>query len=512
MSTAVLGFGHRASVLLLAALLAVGPVVAQDPAVPRRVTQVENALLPAFITANTQPMRLADRMQHYQVPGLSVAVVDKGQLVWAQAWGVAQAGQPLRTDTRLQAASISKAVSAVAALRLVQAGVLNLDVDINTQLRSWQIPPGAQTADKPVTLRRVLSHSAGLTVDGFRGYVPGSAIPTTVQVLNGAPPANSEPVRVDVAPGTAWRYSGGGFTVMQQLMEDVSGLGFAELMQKEVLTPAGMSRSSFVLTADELAQAAVGHQKGQPINGLRVLHPELAAAGLWTTPSDMARLTVALLNTLANRPPALLPAARLQEALSPQFGPSGLGFRLEGQAGERFGHNGGNVGFESRWLADRQDGGRAVVVMANANGAMPLMLEVIRAIAQVHGWADWQAPTQAQLVARAKSTPLFVRGNFNDWSLNAPMQRLPRDRFMATVMAPAGRLEFKLAAADWAVMDLGLASDRATTATFLPLTVAGANVSFDVKVAGPVQIELDLRHPAGPRVQISTPTTGRARP
>jgi hypothetical protein len=140
--------------------------------------------------------------------------------------------------------------------------------------------------------------------------------------------------------------------------------------------------------------------------------------------------------------------------------------------------------------------------MANANGAMPLMLKVIRAIAQVHGWADWQAPTQAQLLARAKNTPLFVRGNFNDWGLTAPMQRLPRDRFVATVMAPAGRLEFKLAAADWAVLDLGLATDRASVATFLPLTVAGSNVLFDVKTAGPVQVEMDMRHPSGPRVQV----------
>jgi CubicO group peptidase (beta-lactamase class C family) len=261
--------------------------VAQEPTVKRQMAQVENTLLPAFVTATTKPMRLADRMQHYSVPGLSVAVVDRGQLVWAQAWGVVQVGQSARLipDTRMQAASIRKAVAAVGALRAVDKGRLALDVDLNSQLRSWQIPPGAQSVDQPVTLRRVLSHSAGLTVSGFMGYVPGTPVPSTLQVLEGVSPANSAPVRVDISPGREWRYSGGGFVVLQQLLEDVSGLSFEAFMQREVLAPAGMRHSSFALAPDALAQAAVGHDQGVAIAGLRAVHPELAAAGLWATPS-----------------------------------------------------------------------------------------------------------------------------------------------------------------------------------------------------------------------------------
>jgi CubicO group peptidase (beta-lactamase class C family) len=490
-------------------LLMVGPsclaAQAQQANTSQRIAQVERGLLPPFVAANTRPMRLDDRMRHYQVPGLSVAVVDNGQLVWTQAWGVAQVGRRMDTQTLMQAASISKAVSAVAALRLVEAGKLGLDVDVNTQLRSWQIPPGAQTADKPVTLRRLLSHSAGFTVSGFRGYVPGSAVPTVLQVLNGLPPANSDPVRVDIAPGSEWRYSGGGFTVLQQLMVDVSGQPFAELMQKEVLTPAGMTHSSFALPADKLAQAATGHQNGQAIAGLRAVHPELAAAGLWTTPSDLALLTVALLHSLNGQAPQLLPALRLQEALSPQFGPSGLGFVLEGKdtsAGKDFGHNGSNAGFESRWLASRQDGGRAVVVMANANGAMPLMLEVIRAIAQAHGWADWQAPTQAQLNAKLESTPLFLRGSMNDWGLSQPMQRVGPDRYVVEVSLPAGPFEYKLATEDWGDVDLGADKDRKSNSALTALTLQGANVSFDAKEAGRYRFELDTRAVGGPRVRV----------
>jgi CubicO group peptidase (beta-lactamase class C family) len=495
----------RAGLVLLMMGLCSFSAQAQPPDAAQRIAQVERGLLPAFVAANTRPMRLDDRMRHYQVPGLSVAVVDHGQLVWAQAWGVAQFGRRMDTQTLMQAASISKAVSALAALRLVEAGKLGLDVDINTQLRSWQIPPGAQTVDKPVTLRRLLSHSAGFTVSGFRGYAPGNAVPTVLQVLDGLPPANSDPVRVDITPGSEWRYSGGGFTVLQQLMVDVSGQPFADLMQKEVLAPASMMQSSFALPADKLAAAAVGHQEGKAITGLRAVHPELAAAGLWTTPSDLAQLTVALLRSLKGQAPQLLPAARLQEALSPRFGPSGLGFVLEGKdsgKGKDFGHNGSNAGFESRWLASRQDGGRAVVVMANANGAMPLMLEVIRAIAQAHGWADWQAPTQAQLSAKLKNTPLFLRGSMNDWGLSQPMQRVGPDRYVVEVSLPAGPFEYKLATEDWGDVDLGADKDRKFNAAHTALTLQGTNVSFDAKEAGRYRFELDTRAVGGPRVRV----------
>jgi CubicO group peptidase (beta-lactamase class C family) len=349
--------------LIVLACLAGTAQAQTDP----RATQVEHGLLPAVLTPRTVPMDLLVRMRQLQVPGLSLAVVDHGQLAWAHAWGMAQAGQAMRTDTLLQAASISKALTSVAALQLVEQGRLGLDSDINPALRSWQIPPGAQTVDKPVTLRRLLSHSAGFSVSGFQGYSVGTPLPTLLQVLDGQPPANSAPVRVEIPPGTEWRYSGGGFTVLQQLLQDVSGEGFAPLLQQAVLTPAGMTRSSFEVPAEH----AVGHQQGQPIAGCYRLHPELAAAGLWTSPSDLARFSIAL--------PHLLTSAMLKAALSPQFDQSGLGFVLD-PANGRFGHDGSNRGFESRWLADAKDGGRAVIVMANANGTRTLMNEVIRAM------------------------------------------------------------------------------------------------------------------------------------
>ncbi len=501
-----------------------------------RIAQVQNNLLPAFVTPQTQPMQMADRMRHYGVPGISVAVVQNGQLLWSHAWGVADVatGRPLTPSTPMQAASISKAVAAVGALRLVQDQRLVLDQDVATQLRSWQLPPGEQSAEHPVTLRRLLSHGAGLGVSGFAGYVPGAPVPTTLQVLDGLAPANSAAVRVQHRPGSRWEYSGGGYVVLQQLMEDMTGEPFAAWMQREVLARAGMASSSFVAPqGPALATVAVGHQKKLPIansetsstsaatptpvpiTGQHRLHPELAAAGLWTTPSDLARLTLALQRSASPQGPApqLLQAATMAQALQPQQGTSGLGFVLQGTPvvdntgagpGQRFGHDGSNQGFESRWLADRQ---RGVVVMTNSNGAMPLMIEVIYAIAQVHGWADWQALNPAGLQERLQANPVFLRGSMNQWGLSAPLRRTGALTYTADLALPAGRTEYKVAAADWAAVDLGQAQAAAApgmaaaqhTTSLVP---AGPNLVLMVDRPGRYRFELDATGENGPVVRV----------
>lgn len=473
------------------------PMAAADA----RIRQVENGLLPAVVTPRTAPMTLAERMRQLQVPGLSVAVVDHGQLAWAHAWGLARPGQPMTPDTLLQAASISKPVAAVAALQLVAQGRLALDSDLNASLRGWQVPAGAQTSERPVTLRRLLSHSAGFTVAGFDGYAVGTPVPTLAQVLDGLPPANSAAVRVDIAPGTQWRYAGGGYVVLQQLLQDVSGQAFAPLMQQAVLGPAGMTHSFFApaggLTPAQAAAAADGHQNGRPLPGGHRIHPELAAAGLWTTPGDLARFSLAL--------PRLLGAPMRAEALKPQFDDSGLGFVVDAATG-RHGHDGSNAGFESRWLADDQDGGRAVVIMANANGTRRLMDEVIRAIAVAQGWTSWMPPTHAALVARIRSTPVFVRGSLNDWSTRLALLEVAPLRYAATTAAvlPAGRIEFKLASADWQAVDLG-ADDDAPVALNAPaaLRMGGGNLRLEVAEAGRYRFELDATDDSQARLRVT---------
>jgi CubicO group peptidase (beta-lactamase class C family) len=184
-------------------------------AVEARIARVESGLLPPIVVAGrpVPPMTLSARMAGLKVPGVSIAVINDGAVEWAKGYGVVEAGttNPVTSRTLFQAASISKPVAALAALRLVEQGKLALDEDVNAKLTSWKVPENEFTKTEKVTLRRLLSHTAGLTVHGFSGYPAGTPVPTLVQVLDGAKPANSAAVRVDVVPGTIMRYSGGGF-------------------------------------------------------------------------------------------------------------------------------------------------------------------------------------------------------------------------------------------------------------------------------------------------------------
>ncbi|WP_281388914.1 serine hydrolase domain-containing protein [Kribbella qitaiheensis] len=230
-------------------------------------------------------------LAEFQVPGISWAVIEGGEIVDRGSAGWVEAGRadPVTDRTLFQACSISKPIAVFAMLRLVDQGVLDLDEDVNRRLKSWQVP---QTGDwQPVvTLRHLVSHSAGLTVHGFPGYPYGEKLPTARQILDGVPPATNFGVRVDTVPGTQFRYSGGGTVVVQQLLEDVTGRPFRQLLQELVLAPLGMADSDYAqpLPEDRHSQAAVAHNGvGQPIEGRWHSYPELAAAGLWTTPSDL---------------------------------------------------------------------------------------------------------------------------------------------------------------------------------------------------------------------------------
>src|SRR5262249_52896144 len=159
------------------------------------------------------------RMAHYHVPGLSIACIHNGTVEWTQAFGVVRVGgAPVTPDTLFQAGSISKSLTALAVLRLVEQGKLNLDTDVSQYLRSWKIPTNNFTKQKKVTLRELLSHTAGATIHGFHGYTAGQTVPTLVQVLNGEKPANSAPVTIDFVPGTNFRYAGGGYAIVQQIL------------------------------------------------------------------------------------------------------------------------------------------------------------------------------------------------------------------------------------------------------------------------------------------------------
>lgn len=343
-------------------------------------------------------MTILDRMAHHKVPGVSIALIENGEIAWAKSWGVCDVDgkEPVTTDTLFQAASMSKPVAAFAAMRMVGKGELSLTSSINDHLTSWQLPENEFTKKEAVTLERLLSHTAGTTVHGFLGYADHESQPKAVEVLKGSDLANSDPVVVDLMPGSQWRYSGGGYTVIQQAMEDTSETDFAELMEQLVLQPAGMSSSTFEqpLPKSLRYKATSGHlANGQVMPQKFNSYAELAAAGLWCTPIDLAKLSLAVMRCWHGEQDALLSPALTKKYLTKQKsgseGPWGLGFGLYEDKGEIIGfqHSGSNINFIGKTVGFLD--GRGAVVMMNGEGG-GLLGEILTAIATVYDWPAHQ--------------------------------------------------------------------------------------------------------------------------
>jgi CubicO group peptidase (beta-lactamase class C family) len=346
---------------------------------------------------NGAPLRftLAQLMDQFHVPGLSVAVIDNFKIIWTQAYGVtAQGGNsPVTTQTLFQAGSISKPVAAAGALWLVEHGRLSLDEDVNTKLKSWKVPENEFTKTERVTLRRLMSHSAGLTVHGFPGYAVNEPVPTLVQVFNGEKPANTAPIRVDFVPGSQFRYSGGGVTIEQQLIMDVTGKRFPEFMRETVLNKAGMTNSTYEqpLPAARARLAATGTRAdGKPIEGRFHVYPEMAAAGLWTTPTDLAKFAIEIALSASGKANHILSQKMAREMLTPQIkieggGAVGLGFFLDGDDPGRFGHSGADEGFQAL-LTMSSESGKGIAIMGNSDAFFHVAPYVHDAVAKTYAW------------------------------------------------------------------------------------------------------------------------------
>ncbi len=334
-------------------------------------------------------MSLREWMALHRIPGLSVAVFDGHRIVWAKAYGVREAGgtAPVALDTLFQAGSISKPVTALAVMRHAEAGKWMLDEPVNGKLASWKVPDNEFTARQKVTLRRLLSHSAGTTVHGFPGYAAGGPLPTVVQVLDGVPPANTAPVRVDVVPGTRTRYSGGGTTIVQLMMVDQLGKPFPQIMQEAVFGPLGLKDSTFEqpLPPGLAARAASGTRAdGTVVPGRWHVYPEMAAAGLWTTASDLARVAIEVAKAKAGKSRLVLSQAATKEMLTLQSESFGIGFAVE-KGSDRFGHNGADEGFQAL-LTAFADTGRGVAIMANSDNGFALFPRLAARVETEYGW------------------------------------------------------------------------------------------------------------------------------
>jgi CubicO group peptidase (beta-lactamase class C family) len=344
-------------------------------------------------------LTLQQVMDRFHVPGVSIAVIKDFEIHWAKGYGTAdvEARTRVDTDTLFQAASISKPVAAMAAMRAVQDGRFGLDDDINTLLKSWKLPDSEFTRGHPVTPRSLMSHTSGLGDGfGFPGYHPSASRPTLVEILNGSKPSNVGAVLMERPPFTAAKYSGGGVTLMQLAMTDVLGRPYADMMQEVVLRPIGMTNSTYEqpLPAARDPHAARAHNGGgRAMDAKWHVYPELAAAGLWTTPTDLAKFAIDIQKTALGRSSRVLTRASVLEMLSPvgvgDYG-VGLGISKIGQ-GWYFGHGGSNWGFQCDLMAHRIKGD-GVAVMTNGDSGRPVINEIRDRVAAAYGWDSLDKP------------------------------------------------------------------------------------------------------------------------
>jgi Beta-lactamase class C and other penicillin binding proteins len=366
--------------------------------VNNRIEQVENGLM-GWVQTPAQELKwsIEERMASYKVPGVSVAVINNYQIEWAKGYGWAdiEEQRPVTVKTLFQAASISKSLNAVGVLRLAQEGKIEMDEDINKYLTSWQFPYDSLTGGQKISTSNLLSHTAGLSINGFPGYERGVALPSIIEVLDGVPPANTRAVRSRFEPGIRVQYSGGGTTVSQLIVEDITQQPYDKYMQEKVLNPLKMLGSSYSQppTTDAQLLTTAYTYNGDEVKGKYHIYPEQAAAGLWTNPTDLARYIIELQRSYKGRSNKVLSPKMAQLMLTPYLKDTtaALGLFIEKAGGETyFQHSGSNEGYLCQYYGNLSDG-RGVVVMTNSNNS-GIVREIINSVATVYNWEGFYNP------------------------------------------------------------------------------------------------------------------------
>lgn len=387
----------RVRTVLLSLFMLAGCATADAPADDGDIhlAAIEHTM-PEISLAGEVPLRLTltQWMEALAVPGVSVAVIDDYEVVWAHGFGVADAATrtPMSANTVLQAGSIAKPLTAMAALQMVERGQLSLDGDINDALTSWRVPNSEFTTQERVTLRRLVSHTSGITPGGFEGYAPHAELPTIQQILDGAPPANSEAARVLATPGTTMAYSGPAYTIVQLVLTERTGEAFPDLMRRRILAPLSMRNSTYEqpLPARFVRDAASGHTfGGGVVEGRWRIHPEMAAAGLWTTPTDLAQVAIEMARAWRGVSARVLSQHMAVRMLTEERESSALGWML-GDDNGMFWHNGGTQGYRASMRMNSETGD-GIVILTNSDNGLEIMPALMNAVA-VH-W-QWIVYTQ----------------------------------------------------------------------------------------------------------------------
>jgi CubicO group peptidase (beta-lactamase class C family) len=366
------------SVLGATALLLSTPALAADPVDLESKLQIT-------IGGLQKTVSLQEAKQALNIPSVSLALIDRDQVAFARAYG-----ENATPNTLYQAASLSKFVAAVGAMRLVDQKKLALDEDVNTRLISWKAPTNGFDKKHPVTLRGLLSMTAGIGVPGFLGYTVDAPLPNLTQILYGAPPANSPPITVIAEPGSKYAYSGGSYEIAEALMVDTAQAQFPVLMDSLVLKPAGMSNSTFAqpLPRERETQAAMGHfVDGKDVLGGWHVFPEHAAGGLWSTPTDLANLLLLISRSWRGASSLFLLPETARAMLTPQnSGPYGLGAAIGSSNGSLIlMKRGQNIGYQA-YLILLPGEGQGMVVMTNSDNGSILAEALIRRAAELYGW------------------------------------------------------------------------------------------------------------------------------
>jgi CubicO group peptidase (beta-lactamase class C family) len=350
-------------------------------------------------SAGMDPAAVQELLTKFNVPGVSIAVIKDFKIEWARGYGIADVatGAPVTPDTMFQAASISKPVAAMVSLKAVQDKRFSLDQDVTTILKSWKLPETEFTRERPVTPRMLMSHTSGMGDGfGFPGYAPNTPLPTLPQMMDGLAPSNRRRIRLERPPMTAFEYSGGAVTMQELVLTEAVGKPFVEIARDWVLNPIGMTNSTFEqpLPAAREKQAARAHdQKGLRMGDPWRVHPEHAAAGLWTTATDLAKFAIEVQQSLRGQSNRVLSQATITEMATPVgVGPYAVGFQVEKQGeGWYFMHGGSNMGFQCDLIAHRVKGYGAVI-MTNGDAGFPVIQQLRRRIQQEYKWDALDPP------------------------------------------------------------------------------------------------------------------------
>lgn len=387
-----------------------------------RISNVENRIIFPKIFSDdikTHQIHLLQSLKKHKISGASVAVVHNGKLHWSKAYGVVDANtnEIVTTKTLFQCASIGKMITAIAALKLVEQGKLSLDENVNNKLKRWKIHENSNTKTQSVTLRYLLSHSAGLTDDyGFLGYNPKNTIPDLLQILNNHKSTNvKKSLTVKTIPGTIERYSGGGYLIIQLLIEDITRMPFADYIQEQVFSPLEMKYTTYEYQPDKTIRSSIatGHRSnGKPFKNKKYhIYPEKAAAGPWTTAEDLAKLVIGIQNAIHNQNHSILSKKLVDEFITPQINYKGLGVNLRGiNKPKAFWHAGQNLGYTALLygLIDSKDG---AIVLLNSEGGEILMQEFISSVSNEYQWPVMQAHKNLEISQEQK---LALAGVYED--------------------------------------------------------------------------------------------------